>query len=413
MDAPPPALPSTPPRKRHVPRWVSLTVLVYPLAILAADTHLNVGLLDLAGLFIVGFLALHFVIGVHEAGHWFAGRLVSIRTSRFLVGSGRCLLHLRRPAFELLWSVYPTHGYVMPHPSPHLVSFPRTTIYYLGGISAELTVAVVCLALLQDNLLWHWVWSTTATRYVLFVLILQFVLTIYNSAYPTWGEIGGSPQPNDALQIVLHWKTRGEKLGRTQFFADVAQYNEIALAGDSAKAETAFDALVAKYPKEPDLQVLSSGKLAAKGRYSEARAIVDEMLKQEPLAAATRAHYIDHLITLFLNYSIAEWATEIDRWSYDALLASPNSVTLRGTRGSVLAELGRNREARILLEEVLAETDSTTDRVFCHAYLAWLAAQEGKQDSARKHLDRAKALALPLPALDRIEKKIATLGIEH
>jgi len=407
MDAPPSALPSTPPRKQHVPRWVSLTVLVYPLAILAADTHLNVGILDLPGLFIAGFVALHLVIGVHEAGHWLAGRMVGIHTSRFLVGSGRRLLHVRRPTFELLWSTYPTHGYVMPHPSPHLLSFPRTTIYSLGGIAAELLLAVACWACLRDNILSHWVWTTAITRYVLFVLILQFVLTIYSSAYPAWGEIGGSPQPNDALQIVLHWKTRGEKLGRTQFFADVAQYNEIARGNDTPKAETAFDALVAKYPKEPDLQLLFSGKLAANGRYSEARTIVDDLLKQEPLAAATQAHYIDHLITLFLNYGISEWATEIDRWSYDALLASPNSVTLRGSRGSVLAELGRNTEARILLEEVLAETDSTIDRVFCHTYLAWLDAQEGKRDSAQKHMKAAKALALPMPALDRIEMKIA------
>ncbi len=410
MDAPPSALPSTPPRKRHVPRWVSLTVLVYPLAILAADTHLNVGLLDLPGLFIVGFLALHFVIGVHEAGHWLAGRLVGIRTSRFLVGSGKCLVHLRRRSFELLWSVYPTHGYVRPHPSPHLVSFPRTTIYYLGGIGAEVAVAVVCLAVLRDNLLWHWVWSTTPTRYVLFVLILQFVLTIYNSAYPAWGEIGGSPQPNDVLQIVLHWKTRGEKRGRAQFYADVARYNQIASQGMREETEAAFDDLASKYPSEPDIRLMASGLLAAKGQFTEARSIIDDLLKQEPLAAATRAHYIDHLITLFLNYGISEWAPEIDRWSYDALLASPNSVTLRGTRGSVLAELGRNREARILLEEVLAETDSTTDRVFCHAYLAWLDAQEGMQGAARRHLDRAKALALPLPVLERIEKKIAAIG---
>ena len=410
MDAPPSALPSTPPRKRHVPRWVSLTVLVYPLAVLAADTHRNVGLLDLPGLFIVGFLALHFVIGVHEAGHWLAGRLVGIRTSCFLVGSGMCLIHLRRPRFELLWSVYPTHGYVRPHPSPRLASFSPATIYYLGGIVAELLVAAAFWILLRDNLLWHWVWTNALTRYVLFVLILQFAFTVYSSAYPAWDEIGGSSQPNDALQIVLHWKTRGEKRGRAQFFADVAEYNKIALGSDSTSAEAEFDALVAKYPDQPDLQLLYSGKLAAKGRYSEARAIVDEMLKQEPLAAATRAHYIDHLITLFLNYGISEWAPEIDHWSYDALLASPNSVTLRGSRGSVLAELGRNREARILLEEVLAETDSTTDRVFCHAYLAWLDAQGGKQDATRKHLKAAKELALPLPAVDRIEKKIAALG---
>lgn len=404
------SIPSTPPRRRPVPRWVCLLVLFYPLPILSADTHLAVGLLDLPVLFVVGFLVLHLVIGVHEGGHWLAGRLVGIRTSRFLVGSGRCLLRLRRPTFELRWSVYPTHGYVQPHPGAELTSFPRTTIYFLGGIAAELLMAVACGACLRDNLLWHWVWTTALTRYVLFVLILQLVLTIYSSAYPAWGETGGSPQPNDALQIVLHWRTRGEKLSRAQFYTDVARYNQIASQGAGAETESAFDDLAAKYPNEPDLRLMASGLLAAKGRFAEARAIIDDLLRLEPLVAATRAHYIDHLITLFLNYGIAEWASEIDRWSYDALLASPNSVTLRGTRGSVLAELGRNAEARRLLDEVLAETESTTDQVFCHTYLAWLDAQEGKQDSAQKHLETAKALTLPMPALDRIEKKIAELG---
>lgn len=386
-------------------------MLAYPLAVLASDTHLDVGLLDLPGLFVAGFLALHFVIAVHEAGHWLAGRLVGIRTSRFLVGSGWRLLQFRRPTFELLWSAYPTHGYVQPHPSPHLVSFPRTTIYYLGGIAAELIVAALVWVALRDNQLLHWVWINPVARYVLLVLILQFAVTIYSSAYPAWVEIGSSQQPNDALQIVHHWKARDQWNARTRYYADVAQYNQIARQGDTATAEVAFNVLSANYPNEPDLRLLTSGVLASKGQYSEARKLIEELLKQEPLAAAQRAHYIDHLITLFLNYGISEWAAEIDRWSYDALLAAPDSVTLRGTRGSVLAELGRNHEARTLLDEVLAETDANIDRVFCHAYLAWLDAQETRQGSARKHLQKAKAFALPLPAIERIEKKIRALGI--
>jgi len=62
----------------------------------------------------------------------------------------------------------------------------------------------------------------------------------------------------------------------------------------------------------------------------------------------------------------------------------------------VLAELGRNTEARTLLDDVLNHTDSDVARAYCHIY-------------ALDHLKRSKATGTPIEVIPRLEKKIREL----
>jgi hypothetical protein len=138
---------------------------------------------------------------------------------------------------------------------------------------------------------------------------------------------------------------------------------------------------------------------------------MEQALAQLPVKTASRARRLDELVCLVLGSGRTDWLADADRWSYEALEAVPNSVTLLGTRGSVLAELGRNSEARKLLREVWERTESDIDRVYCCLYLAWLDAQDGRHAEAAQRLDQAKVLGVMVAPQARIEKQIADLRV--
>ncbi len=62
--------------------------------------------------------------------------------------------------------------------------------------------------------------------------------------------------------------------------------------------------------------------------------------------------------------------------------ALDNSVTCLGTRGSVLIDIGRIKEGRAILEEVLAKTESTIDKCYSHVVLAQAEEKGGNRKRA-------------------------------
>ncbi len=76
---------------------------------------------------------------------------------------------------------------------------------------------------------------------------------------------------------------------------------------------------------------------------------------------------------------------DCDRLSLKLLETSKNSITARGTRGSVLIDLGRIDEGKAILLEVLKQTNSPTDRVFSNAFLAIAEQRLGNVELARQY----------------------------
>lgn len=73
-----------------------------------------------------------------------------------------------------------------------------------------------------------------------------------------------------------------------------------------------------------------------------------------------------------------------DRLSLRAFELAPESLTIRGTRGSVLVELNRLDEAAHLLEPVLEASEPGINRTYSALYLAILAKRTGDQSRARR-----------------------------
>jgi hypothetical protein len=122
-------------------------------------------------------------------------------------------------------------------------------------------------------------------------------------------------------------------------------------------------------------------KVAAKGDATAIEAAVGECLLELP----ARGHplVLDHAACLcFVRPVGTQWIGPADRFSAEAFQLAPLVVTVRGTRGSVLVELGRVDEAEALLLPVFESSTKGVNRGFSALYLAIIARRRGQTQEA-------------------------------
>lgn len=130
------------------------------------------------------------------------------------------------------------------------------------------------------------------------------------------------------------------------------------------------------------ITALQVGVLAKTNRPDDVRRVADETLALlgEP---AAKIYLLDRLCTLFIFEGHSDYLPDADAWSAAALALKP-LATLKGTRGSILVELGRLEEAESLLRQCLTESSNPTDQGISKFYLALIAHAHGESKVAKR-----------------------------
>lgn len=97
----------------------------------------------------------------------------------------------------------------------------------------------------------------------------------------------------------------------------------------------------------------------------------------------------DGFITLALFTDSKPHLAKMDEYSQQLLAAKPQDLSVHGTRGSVLIELGRIEEGKRMLEGVLEKDENLNDRAISAAYLAYAAHLEQRPDDVEKYMSWA------------------------
>ncbi len=97
----------------------------------------------------------------------------------------------------------------------------------------------------------------------------------------------------------------------------------------------------------------------------------------------------DGLACLALYHDRPDLLPEARGVMEDLVATFPTTITLKGTLGSILVELGEAEKAEALLREVLHSSRSPIDQAICTAYLARIAMCAGDHESARQHAHKA------------------------
>jgi tetratricopeptide (TPR) repeat protein len=183
---------------------------------------------------------------------------------------------------------------------------------------------------------------------------------------------------------------------------------------DVARGREACAAGLQAHPSNTSLRAMDASLALLDGGYREAR---EAFLALEAAADTNKA--IDPAARAILWNNIA-WADvrladpglleEADAFSRRALEALSKNLSVMATRGTVLAALGRDEEARRLLVSALALHTSPRNQAFNWAVLATVDARAGHVLEAQKHYDAARSSWAGCDMLKEAEQSLAAAG---
>ena len=153
-----------------------------------------------------------------------------------------------------------------------------------------------------------------------------------------------------------------------------------------------------------NLAVLASlvDKMRKHGDFRVSSYLVQILNNQEtPIGWGTG--YIDGVLTQALIDDEIPKMEGVEQVSHRLLNFNP-SLSIKGTHGAVLVDLGKHAEGKQVLETVLQTTESNVDKLFCYTFLAIVAATEGESETARKYAELARSLHQDHPILRRLPK---------
>lgn len=365
----------------------------YPLFLLPAFIAL-LGLL---------YTAVFLEIFVHEAGHWFFGRLVGIRISDFVVGTGSRPLRFAWRGIRFSFGPWLRWGYVREIPARANLAFGKQLVFLSGGmVAVGLLVAALYLVPADAYAPEPWLRTFATLRRFLFVSSL---LGLAASAFPRECRIEGALTPNDALLIRQAWQRRGREDAHWREQEQLAELARLTGAGNYADAATVLRQLLETNPGNQDWrEALATSEVLAKDWVAVQRRH-RETIEQAAPGSAERARAIDSAATTALMWSqreelgwlrpLIEQAVKDFRWP-----------TLLGTLGAVLIELGETTKGAEFLHECVSQTDADTDRAIVTAYLAKAALRRGEPERARNLLSSAQALGVDHPLVEKLVQEL-------
>jgi predicted Zn-dependent protease len=120
---------------------------------------------------------------------------------------------------------------------------------------------------------------------------------------------------------------------------------------------------------------------------------------------------LDWLVTQGLTSGDPAFRECLDQWSLRALRLGPDIETLCGSRGAVLAELGRWEEARSMLSKMVA-AEGSFDAFMTQVYLARAEDALGNAAAAKDLVEAARKTSASLPTSDATSKLLPRLESE-
>lgn len=127
----------------------------------------------------------------------------------------------------------------------------------------------------------------------------------------------------------------------------------------------------------------------------------------EPGLLPEKLFLLDTLASLPVQESLPQLLPDAEHWSAQALSLQPENLSLKSTRGAVLAEQGRWEDAMPLLTEVLSRSEIQEDKCVAALFLALEAKRRGDARAAARFARQARLLHPPRWIAQRLDAEFA------
>ena len=404
----------------------------------------------------VALLLLQGYILLHELGHCAAGTLLGLEPARLRVGGGRLWASWQtRNGFRWEWGRRPAGGFMeMLHRDERGFRW-RQFGFVAGGplMDAALfaTLQLVILPLCRGFLLPPALGALDAGVICRGLLFVQGAF-LFGNLMPQIFFFDGRWLHTDGWWLfrVLFFPT--EKVREAVLAHLCAHLDLLWRSGRRAQAFEEIAATALRYPehaaallvsealwhqetKDPDAQARCVEHALVESRaspadkagqvwssYAAALAARDDLDGARSACAAVLAQRADDppgeratLLDAFACLPLLHTGTrallpDAAAWGQEALALAPDTITVRGTWGALLVELGREAEGAEILRDVLARTESDLDRGIAAFYLALVAHRQGDRREMRKQRETARRLCRQPVLMARFQTDLSTTG---
>jgi len=354
------------------------------------------------GCLFVGILYLTFVLTVlpHELGHALAALAVGMRVFTVTVGwSGRILLVAQVFGYDFVFRSIPLGGSA--HIGPKSVRFARLRYFIavLGGPLANLLLIVLALWLIDDSS------REDITYWALAAFIYGNIIKLALGLFPRKVRHERRRIPNDGLillQIFRMSRTSIDAWHSTTFYYEALEALE---RGNVSDARRWLANGVEAYPDNSWSESMQASILTHEHKYREARDIYLAILSRPESKPEFQSQLWNGIAWLDLRIDDPTLLEEADQFSRRAIEDDPWSSLVRGTRGSVLIELGQIDEGYPLVEQAFQENDRDA-KALNACYLAIAESRQGGIRNARWFINEAKKRDPNCPLLERAMREV-------
>lgn len=312
---------------------------------------------------------------LHELGHFVAGLLLGLKPWMICIGHGPIIFERAFRNLKLVLRASPYSGAVYPfilQPELNSVRWKSFAMVFAGPLTNGLLLALVGRIVLhpaRELTLGH------APEQI--ALVNLYLLAI--SLVPFRGRLDGVLTPNDGLML---------------YQLAVGKTSPTSPHSTEAEAHLGF-------PKGPPwLWVVKNAEP------SLILAHCRQLLSNPSLNAEERPQLLDTFATCVLMYGAKDFLPEADRYSEELYAAKPNEWTVKGTRGSVLIELGRLEEGTTMLKEVMDNDPSSFDRAIAASFLGLAELKRNNSAAAKEWLKKSQEIDPHCASLERIWKSL-------
>ena len=313
------------------------------------------------------FCGMILAVCVHEFAHALAVRAVGGHLYGIEIGSGRLLVQ-----FPVLGTKCRVHASLISGAVWYGLTSPLNLRRKFAFITASAPVATVALCVLCLGLL-AWLVQSRAdlpAKLVAFATGLTGSTFFYlpGTLLPFHFNYHGQRLKTDALKLLtIPWMTDVEIANHVRLNLELVETREWMDTGLSS-----LEAALARVEVAPDdpKALFTAAQWLRDARDARALAFSRALLKLPAKSDAARALFLDLYLTVCLDLNHIAGNDEADRYSKELLALKPDDLSTRGTRGSVLVDLGHLAEGDEVLREVLARSTRNSDKAYAYIFRA-------------------------------------------
>jgi tetratricopeptide (TPR) repeat protein len=283
----------------------------------------------------------------HELGHVFAARALGWRVHQVVIGVGKPLF--KRRVWGILFDIrtLPVAGGTLLVPNDMRAYRLKKFLVILAGPAVNAGL-IAGLLLILNATVRNLDFDSLPNWAGLFIIANVFVLIVNLWPHQPKSGFDMATDGKQLLQLVSFSEKARRQILAQRFALEARMWQE---NGELGRARELCDEGLASVPEDVPLLNMSGILCLDEARYKQAREIFLKLAQNENQSPATKFLFLNNLAYVDVLMENVDLLQEADSYSRDAYAALPWMPAVVGTRGTVLAAMGKHEEGLGLLRK--------------------------------------------------------------